>query len=98
MCAEAFVADVTTSIRRSLFQRLKTHGFSQSELTGIIAGAAKAAVLRARVSDLATLAGAARDMAETLGVSAPDDPALAAFLVVKDNLPDDVRILVDPFS
>lgn len=91
---DAFVADVTSSIRRSLFRRLKDHGFTQSELTGIIAGAAKRAVERARVAELADLARRSGSMAAALEAAAPDDPALLAYRDATAGLPDDVAGLV----
>lgn len=85
---DAFVSEVTGSIRRSLFHRLKAFGFSQDELTGIVAGATREAVRRAQVADLAAITRAAGPVAAALETAAPDDPALAAFAAA--------RVAVDP--
>lgn len=93
---DTFVADVTRSIRRSLFHRLRGLGVGQSELTALIASTTRAAVERARVSDLAIIAAAAGPMAEALGATAPEDPALAAFIAAKTGRSSDVILLLDP--
>lgn len=89
-----FVADVTGSIRRSLFHRLKGFGFNQDELTGIVSGATRAAVSRGMVADLVTLAEAAGPLAAALEAAAPGDPALTTFNTVKSGLPTQVANLL----
>jgi hypothetical protein len=91
---DTFIADVTGSIRRSLFHRLKAHGFSQHELTNIVAGATRAAVLRARVADLATVLAAAAPVVAALEAASPGDPALTTFNTVKSGRDQAVQDLL----
>lgn len=93
---DAFVADVTRSIRRTLFHRLKGYGFSQDELTNIVSGATRAAVERAQVAPLVTLAGAAGPVVAALQAAAPSDPALAAFTAASAGVPGPVMDLLTP--
>lgn len=92
---DAFVDDVTRSIRRSLFHRLKGFGFSQDELTGIVSGATKEAVRRAQVADLTAVARAAGSVAAALETAAPGDPALADFAAAKASVGSPVLELVE---
>lgn len=93
---DAFVAEVTRSIRRSLFHRIKGYGFSQDELTRIVSGATKETVRRAYVADLAGLAAAADSLAQALGAAAPGDPAGEDWNTVKANLPPAMAVLFEP--
>lgn len=93
---DTFVADVTGSIRRSLFHRIKGYGFSQDELTLIVSGATRAAVQRAKVADLAAVAAAAGPLRTALETASPGDPALDAFATATTGLSPDVMELVDP--
>ena len=93
---DVFVADVTRSIRRSLFNRLRTLAVSQDQLTQIVSGATRSAVARAQVSDMAAVLAAAGPAIAALEAAAPSDPALAAFVTVRDAAPSDVQSLLAP--
>lgn len=71
-----FVSNVTASIRRSLYQRLKSMPLSQTELTAIISNATKVAVERACVAELATLVVAGDAAAEAYGGSIGEEDPL----------------------
>lgn len=91
---DPFVDDVTRSIRRTLFHRLKGYGFSQSELTSIVAGATKEAVRRSQVEPLVAVTMAAGGLRAALQAAAPDDPALSAFTTATAATPGPVRDLL----
>ena len=92
-----FVTAVTASVRRSLYQRLKSMPLSQTELTAIISTAAKLAIERAHVAELATLAVAGGAAAEayggTIGEEDPLDPTLETWRDRKNNASSPVREL-----
>lgn len=94
---DTFVNDVTRSIRRSLFNRLRTLAVSQDELTRIVSGATRAAVGRSQVADMAAVLAAAGPVVTALEAAAPSDPALAAFATVRDAAAGSVQdLLVTP--
>lgn len=95
---DAFVAEVTQSIRRTLFHRLKGWGFSQDELTNIVSGATREAVRRAQVAPLAQLAHAAQPVADALQAAAPDSPALTIWAATRAAMPAPVLDMVDTQS
>lgn len=80
---DAFVASITTSIRRALFQRLKALPLSQSELTAMVATATRDAVDRTYVVDLAAVAVAGGSASEAYAAAMeegdPLDPAVVAW-------------------
>lgn len=84
-----FVSTVTTGIRRSLYQRLKSLPISQTELTTIISNATKVAVERAHVAELATLAiaggAAAEAYGDTIGEDDPLDPRVETWRERKNS-------------
>ena len=92
---DTFVADVTRSVRRSMLNRLKGLGLGQDQLRITVATAAKAAVARAQVSDMAAVLAAAGPAIAALEAAAPSDPALAAFIAVRDTSSADVQALLD---
>lgn len=94
---DAFVVSITTSIRRALFQKLKGLDISQSELTALVATAARDAVSKSYAADLAVIAVAGGAAAEAYGESAPEgdpmDPAVVAWRERRDRAPSLVRQL-----
>lgn len=92
---DAFVSEVTGSIRRSMFHRLKGLGLQQDQVTHLVAGATREAVSRALVADLVALARAAGPVVAALEAAAPDDPALAAFVAAKGGVVPPVAELVE---
>lgn len=94
MSADAFIAAVRVSLRRSLFQRLKTLGLSQDEVTRLVTVATGRAMDISGVKDLAAIASAAGPVVDALTTAAPDSPALASFNAVRDTVRDTVGDLL----
>lgn len=94
---DAFVASITVTIRRALFQKLKGLDISQSDLTALVATAARETVDKTYVADLAAIAVAGGAAAEAYGESAPVgdpmDPAVIAWRERRDRAPALVREL-----
>lgn len=94
---DAFVASITTTIRRSLFQKLKGLEISQSELTALVASATREAIAKSYVADLAVIAVAGGAAAEAYGETAPEgdpmDPSVVAWRERRDGAPLLVREL-----
>lgn len=94
---DAFVASITTSIRRALFQKLKGLDISQSELTALVAAATRDAVSKSYAPELAAIAVAGGAAAEAYGESAPEgepmDPAVVAWRERRNQAPSLVREL-----
>lgn len=95
MSAETFVASVRTSLRRSLFQRLKPLGLSQDEVNRLVSQATSRAVELSGVQDLAAIAAATGPVLDALTAAAPTSPALANFRTVRDNVGSPIRDLVE---
>ena len=91
---DTFVNDVTRSIRRSMLHRLKALGLGEDQLRIIVSGASKAAVGRAQVADMAAVLAAAGPAITALEAAAPSDPALAAFIAVRDTAAPSVQDLL----
>jgi hypothetical protein len=90
----AFVSDVTRSVRRSMLHRLKGLGLGQDQLRITVSAAAKAAVGRTQVADMAAVLAAVGPVVAALEVAAPSDPALAAFVAVRDSADTSVQDLL----
>lgn len=94
---DAFVASISTSIRRSLYQRLKGLNLSQTELTALLATATRTAVERTYVAELAAVATAGAAGAEAYAAAMeegdPLDPAVIAWRERRDSAPLLVREL-----
>lgn len=92
---DAFVASITTSIRRSLYQRLKTLPLSDTEMTTLLATATRAAIDRSYVADLAAIAVAggplAAALADTVPEGDPQSPEVVAWRQRRDRAPLLVR-------
>ena len=95
MSADAYLASVRSSLRRSLFQRLKPLGLSQDEVNRLVTVATGRVMDLSNVADLAALASAAGPVVAALTTAAPDNPALASFNTVRDNVRDPVRDLIE---
>jgi len=93
MTVDELTAEVTVRVRRSLFQRLKHLNISQSELTGLVAGATKAAITRAGVSELAEMALAGAAVAATVEALDPDDAALVEWKARRTTVNPRIRDL-----
>lgn len=91
---DTFIADVTRSVRRSMLHRLKGLGLGQDQLRITVSAAAKAAVGRAQVADMAAVIAAAGPVLAALEAAAPSDPALAAFTAATSGLPSEVTDLL----
>lgn len=95
MSAEAFVASVRSSLRRSLFQRLKPLGLSQDEVNRMVTMAVSRAIVLTGVQDLAQIAAASGPVLDALTDAEPDSPALASFKTVRDNVGSPIRDLLE---
>lgn len=96
MSAEAFIEQVRTSLRRSLFQRLRPLGLSHDEINRLVTQATSRAIILAGVQDLAELTSAAGPVVDALTTAVPDSPALVAFKQVREQVRGPVReLLVD---
>lgn len=95
MTAEVFLAAVRSSLRRSLFQRLKPLGLSSDEVNRLVTVATSRAMALSGVKDLADLAVAAGPVVDALATAAPGDPALANFEAVRQGVAGPVGDLVD---
>lgn len=91
---DTFINDVTRSVRRSMLHRLKGLGLGQDQLRITVSAAAKAAVGRAQVADMAAVLAAAGPVVAALEAAAPSDPALAAFVIVRDSADASVQDLL----
>lgn len=95
MSTDAFLASVRSSLRRSLFQRLKPLGLSQDEVNRLVTQATSRAMALSNVADLAALASVAGPVVAALETASPGNPALAGFNTVRDNVRDPVRDLIE---
>lgn len=91
---DTFINDVTRSVRRSMLHRLKGLGLGQDQLRITVSAAAKAAVGRAQVADMAAVLAAAGPVVAALEAAAPSDPALAAFVAARDSADASVQDLL----
>ncbi|WP_312145203.1 hypothetical protein [Brevundimonas sp.] len=95
MSADAFIASVRSSLRRSLFQRLKPLGLSQDEVNRMVTMAVSRAIVLTGVQDLALIAAATGPVVDALATAEPDSPALANFNTVRDGVGTPIRDLVE---
>ena len=95
MSADAFLSSVRSSLRRSLFQRLKPLGLSQDEVNRLVTQATSRAMALSNLADLAVIASATGPVVAALTTAAPTSPALASFNTVRDSVGDPVRDLVE---
>lgn len=70
---DAFVQEVSIGVRRALFTRLKGRGFTQDELTSLVATAAKAVVDKSYVADLAAIVAAPGELRDWAPDPEPED-------------------------
>jgi len=92
---DQLVSEITVSIRRSLFQRLKTLPISQSELTGLIATATRAVITKGQVGDLAVMAAEGANLAGVVEAADPDDPALFTWKSRRSGMDPKIRDLTE---
>lgn len=94
MSADAFIEQVRTSLRRSLFQRLRPLGLTQDEINRLVSQATTRAMALSGVQELAAVAVAAGPVAVALQTAAPDSPALANYRTVREQVRDPIRQLM----
>nr|WP_313430136.1 hypothetical protein [Brevundimonas diminuta] len=94
MSADAFIEQVRTSLRRSLFQRLRPLGLSQDEVNRLVSHATSRAMILSGIQELAAVAIAAGPVADALQTAAPDSPALVQYRNVREQVRDPIRNLM----
>ncbi len=94
MSADAFIEQVRTSLRRSLFQRLRPLGLSQDEINRLVTQATTRSIALSGVQELAAIAVSVGPVAAALESAVPDSPALANYRTVRDQVRDPIRELI----
>ncbi|MFC5346298.1 hypothetical protein ACETK8_15940 [Brevundimonas staleyi] len=93
MTDAAYVAEARRSLRRRLFQRFKALGLPQDQVIQSVAKVERSALDATHLADLAAIAAAAGPAVAALAAAAPGDPALTAFVAVRDSTGDVIRDL-----